>query len=113
MSRPPMKECLTMRLSTRTVTTALSLLILSGSAFGGGMTGSGLVVLDTSASGALSMTGNSEVDIPAAAVYVNSSSSTAVRTTGNATLRTPDLYVAGGTSFTGQSGCTGTVHRSV
>ena len=59
------------------------------------------------------MSGNSTVDIPTNAVYVNSSSTNAVRTNGVASLQTPDLYVCGGTHFTGQSGCTGTVHCSV
>lgn len=74
--------------------------------------GSGLVVLDQSASGALSMTGNSTVRIPARAIYVNSSHASAVRTTGNATMDVPTVYIVGGFSFTGQSGCTGAVVRS-
>ncbi len=91
----------------------VGLLACSGTVLAGSTSGSGLVVLNQTASGALSMTGNSSVDIPACAVYVNSSDSNAVRTVGNASLRTPDLYVVGGTSFAGQSGCTGTVHRAV
>ena len=90
-----------------------ALLAFAGTALAGGTSGSGLIVLDQNASAALSMTGNSTIEIPARAVYVNSSASNAVRTVGTATLQTPDLYVVGGTSFTGNSGCTGTVHRAV
>jgi hypothetical protein len=89
----------------------VSLGALATTALAGGTYGSGLVVLDRTASGALSMTGNSTVRIPAQAVYVNSSSSSAVSTVGNATLDAPHLYVVGGTSFSGHSGCTGLVTR--
>jgi hypothetical protein len=86
---------------------------LTAAAMGSSVTGCGLVVLNQSASGALTMTGNATVNIPTQAVYVNSSSTTAVRTVGNATLITPDLYVVGGASFSGRSGCTGVTHLSV
>ena len=89
-----------------------ALTALAGSAYAGGVTGSGLVCLDTSSAGTLSMTGNSTVYIPARAVYVNSNSSSAVRTVGNASLDCPDVYSCGGFSFAGNSGCTGTVHPS-
>jgi hypothetical protein len=85
---------------------------VAAAAMAGGVDGSGLVVLDRSADGALSMTGNSVVEIPARAVYVNSSSRNAVRTTGTATLDCPNLYVVGGTSFSGRSGCTGTITQT-
>ena len=74
---------------------------------------SGLVVLDQSGSAALSMVGNAEVEIPARAVYVNSSHKQAVSTTGTAILDAPFLYVVGGTRFNGQSHCTGEVIQSV
>src|SRR5690242_10921023 len=83
--------------------------LAASSATAGGLDGSGLVVLDGSASGALTMVGNSVVQIPARSAFVNSSSASAVRTTGNATLDCPNLYVVGGTSFGGNSHCTGTV----
>lgn len=79
----------------------------AGSALASGTDGSGLVVLNTTANAALSMTGNSTVRIPARAVYVNSNSRSAVRTVGNATLDAPNLFVVGETSFGGHSGCTG------
>jgi hypothetical protein len=82
---------------------------LAGTALAGGLDGSGIVVLDRSADGALNMVGNSDVEIPARAVYVNSSSATAVRTQGNARLNCPNLYVCGGTSFSGNSGCSGVI----
>lgn len=87
---------------------------MAGMALGAdGISGSGLVVLDPSAAGALTMTGNSLVHIPAKAVYVNSSSNSAVKTTGSATLDAPKLFVVGGTAFNGSSVCTGTVHAGV
>jgi hypothetical protein len=82
---------------------------LAGTALAGGVEGSGLVVLNTSVSGALTMTGNASVIIPARATYVNSCSSSAVRTTGNATLDCPNLFICGGMSLSGNSGCTGVV----
>jgi len=84
------------------------LLAFAGSAMAQ-LSASGLVVLDPSGSGALSMVGNSDVLIPARAVYVNSSSLTAVTTTGNAVLDCPNLYVVGRCSFNGNSRCTGHV----
>lgn len=84
--------------------------VLAGTAAAGQT--SGLVVLDPSASGALTMVGNAVVQIPTKAVYVNSSAANAVRTSGNATLDTPNLFVVGGTQFNGNSGCTGTITRT-
>lgn len=83
------------------------------SAFGGGSSGSGLLVLNSSADGALTMSGSSSIEIPARLVHVNSSSPTAVETVGQAILDAPSLSVVGGISFKGQSGCTGTVRTGV
>lgn len=86
---------------------------LAGSALAaGGSLGSGLVVLDTTASGALSMNGNASIQVPARAVYVNSNSPTAVSTVGNAVLDAPNLYIVGNAYFGGHSLCTGVVHPS-
>lgn len=74
---------------------------------------SGLLVLNATESGALSMTGNSLIEIPTRIVYVNSSSSSAVRTVGTAVLDAPALYVVGSASFGGQSECTGSVISGV
>lgn len=74
--------------------------------------GTGLVVLDRSADGALRLVGNSRVEIPARAVYVNSSSGSAVDTSGSAVLDTPNLYLVGDAQLGGGSYCTGTIHRS-
>ena len=84
---------------------------LAGTAAAQVAPGSGLVVLNQTASGALRMTGNSEVRVPAHSVYVNSSSQTAVTTVGQAILDTPHLYIVGAANFTAGSGshCTGTV----
>lgn len=80
--------------------------------FGAGdLSSAGLVVLNTSADGALSMSGSSAIHVPAATVYVNSSSRNAVRTVGNAVLDTPELKIVGQANFGGQSSCTGAVHR--
>jgi hypothetical protein len=84
---------------------------VAGSVFAGGAS-SGLVVLNSTADGALSMTGNSKVLIPAKVVYVNSSSPSAVKTVGTALLDVPHLYIVGGASFGGESKCTGTVTQS-
>jgi len=91
----------------------LSFLLCSAALAGTAMAddGSGVIVLDRSASGALSMTGNSSVLIPARAVFVNSNSPTAITTAGNAVLNAPNLYVCGGTNYSGHSGCTGVTHR--
>lgn len=98
----------------------LTALVLSAAVAGTALAGgdpppmpSGMVVLDNSASGALSMVGNSTVQIPARAVYVNSSATSAVATTGSALLDAPFLYIVGGATFNGQSRCTGQVISSV
>lgn len=92
-------------------TMAACLAMLAGTT-GGGQGSSGLVVLNTSADGALSMTGNSKVLIPTKAVYVNSASTQAVKTVGTALLDVPNMYIVGGAAFGGQSKCTGTVTQS-
>ncbi len=99
-----------MRAPIYIVSTGIGLL-MAASAYGqdNGQAESGLLVLNSSAPGALSMTGNSHIEIPARIVYVNSSSDNAVRTTGTAVLDAVSLYVVGGASFGGQSECTGTV----
>lgn len=86
------------------------LVLTAGSALASNDLGSGMVVLNPTAPGALSMTGNSKIYVPTKAVYVNSSASQAVKTTGSATLDTPLLKVVGGTAFNGQSMATGAVH---
>jgi hypothetical protein len=94
------------------MTVVLGLSALSASALGDGLSGSGMIVLNPSASGALSMTGNATVRIPARAVYVNSTNSRAVTTSGNATLDCPNLYMCGNAVFSGHSGVTGQVTRT-
>jgi hypothetical protein len=89
-----------------------ALVVSAGATSRGGVTEAGLVVLHPTADGALSMTGNSLVEVPSAAVYVNSSSQNAVTTTGTAILDTPDLYIVGDARFSGGSYCTGVVHPS-
>lgn len=79
---------------------------LASSALAGG---SGLVILDPGAQGALSLVGNTKVLIPARAVYVNSTHIESVTTSGHATLDVPHLYLCGGASFTGASSVTGQV----
>jgi hypothetical protein len=87
---------------------------LAGSA-AAAVSGSGLVVLNQTASGALRMTGQSAVRVPAHAVYVNSSSSSAISAQGQAIIDSPNVYVVGGyNGSTNQGGtpswCTGQVH---
>jgi hypothetical protein len=86
------------------------LVALAGTTAAHGTTGSGLVVLSQTASSALRISGQAAVRVPAHAVYVNSSSPTALVTNGQAILDTPNLYIVGGYSFTGNSGCTGQVN---
>jgi hypothetical protein len=74
---------------------------------------SGLVVLDQTGSGALSLTGNSEIEIPARSVYVNSSSSNAVSISGSAELDTAFLYIVGSAPNNTEFRCTGPIIRSV
>lgn len=96
----------------KSITTVFTLGALAvGNAFGQS-NGSGIVVLHPSASGALNMVGKSTVEVPARAVYVNSSAKDAVKTSGAATLDCPNLYVVGKAAFTGNSGCTGTVSEN-
>jgi hypothetical protein len=92
----------------RTYAFIAGIVAFAGSAMGQ-LSASGLVVLDPSGESALTMVGNSDVLIPARAVYVNSSSQNAVSTAGTAVLDCPNLYVVGGCSFIGHSRCTGHV----
>lgn len=85
---------------------------LSSAAFAGSSDGSGVIVLDNHEEGALRMTGNAAIRVPARAVYVNSDSSNAIRTVGTAVLDTPNLFSCGGWSFGGNSGCTGITTRT-
>jgi hypothetical protein len=87
----------------------LGLVASAGTATASGIEGSGIIVLHPSMNGALTMSGNSTVQIPAKAVFVNSNHATAVRMSGNATLDAPNLNVVGGTSMSGNSQCTGSV----
>lgn len=75
-------------------------------------TESGMVVLNSSDSGALRLVGNASVHIPAKIVYVNSSSSTAVETSGTAVLDVPELRVVGKARFRGNAHCTGVVQEN-
>jgi hypothetical protein len=90
-----------------------TVLAVAGSAFGGDVRGSGMVVLDPVGSGALTMVGNSRVEIPARIVFVNSSHSRAINTSGSATLDAPLVNVVGGVRFSGGSGCTGTLREGM
>lgn len=74
--------------------------------------GSGIVALNPTAAGALEMVGNSTVRIDTRAVYVNSNSPSAIRTTGSALLDTPAVYVVGGLELTNNSTITGQVTQS-
>jgi|CXWL01.1.fsa_nt_gi hypothetical protein len=97
---------------SRPLTFALASFALAGSAHALDVTSAGLVVLNQTANGALSMTGNSLIEVPSAAVYVNSASVQAVQTVGTALLSTPDLFIVGQASFGGKSSCSGTVHQA-
>jgi hypothetical protein len=71
----------------------------------------GIMVLDTSMQGAISMSGSSRVEAPA--VYVNSDSAKAVTGSGSACLAVTNMYMCGHCSFSGGAKCTGTMHTAV
>lgn len=99
-----------MRMNGRTKSVGIGMIAaVAAAAQAGGASGSGLVVLNGSSSGALTMNGNASIEIPTKVVYVNSASATAVQTVGKAVIDAPSLYVVGGASFGGNSGCTGSV----
>jgi len=99
-----------MRMNGRTKAVGIGMIAaVAGVAQAGGASGSGLVVLNASSNGALTMNGNASIEIPTKIVYVNSSSPTAVQTVGKAVIDAPALYVVGNASFGGNSGCTGSV----
>lgn len=99
-----------MRMNRRTNAVGIGMIAaLVATAQAGGASGSGLVVLNASSNGALTMNGNASIEIPTKVVYVNSASASAVQTVGKAVIDAPALYVVGGTSFGGNSGCTGSV----
>jgi len=80
---------------------------LSASVLGSAATSlSGIVVLDPSAQAALTLSGSSMVQCPAA--YVCSSDKKSVTGSGSALIDTPSLCTFGGCSFSGSSRCTGT-----
>jgi hypothetical protein len=89
-----------------------ALAVLAGSAMAGTDRGCGLVVLDYGAAGALNLVGNSSIQVPTKAVYVNSNSSSALLTTGTALLDAPEVHVVGQAVFNGHSSCSGTVIQS-
>ncbi|MBX3364512.1 MAG: hypothetical protein KF866_07085 [Phycisphaeraceae bacterium] len=93
----------------RTLATIVGIAAIAGSASAQGARVSGIIVLNPSADGALSMNGNASIHVPARAVYVNSASPRAIDTVGNCTLDVPELFVVGGTRFNGRSECTGAV----
>jgi 6-phosphogluconolactonase (cycloisomerase 2 family) len=64
--------------------------------------GVGATILDPSASGALTLTGNGALTL-SGVVYVDSSSSTALRATGNAGVTASQIKVVGGVSTTGNA----------
>jgi hypothetical protein len=85
---------------------AVGIAALAGSAMATSPMGSGIVVLNETAAGALTLVGNSHIQIPAQAVYVNSSNNSAVSTSGTVLLEAPVLYVRSTApqtlNFTGQ-----------
>lgn len=103
-------------MANRQVIQCLSLVgsaTLVATVLAGDTTGAGILVLNSKADGALSMTGNSSINVPANAVYVNSASKKAITTVGAAVLDTPNLYVVGKAEFKGTSMCTGTVTQAL
>lgn len=92
---------------------AFASLLLAGSAsLQAGSNVSGLVILHPTASGALTMSGNASIHIPAHAVYVNSNHNQAIKSSGQAVLDAPNVWVRGSAQFSGQAHCTGVIHRT-
>ncbi len=64
--------------------------------------GQSIIVLDPSAGGALSLSGNASINLPGG-VYVNSNSSTALSASGNATIKATVIDVHGGAQKSGNA----------
>lgn len=75
--------------------------------------GTGLVVLNGTAAGALSLSGNASLTATDGTVYVNSSSSKARTLTGNAKLVAKSSFVVGGDSITGNATVSGALSTGV
>jgi hypothetical protein len=88
----------------------LGLAMLAGAASAADL-GSGLIVLETHGPGALNLVGNSRIEIPARAVYVNSSNQGAISSVGNAVIDAPFIYLCGNAQFTGNATWTGAIIR--
>jgi hypothetical protein len=71
--------------------------------------GSGLIILNASASGALSLTGNASITV-SGDIHVDSTSSQAVTATGNASVTADNTYISGEDALTGNATITGTLH---
>ncbi len=69
----------------------------------------GIILLDPTGQGALTDTGNGNVDVQGGAIVVDSSNSAAVVVSGNGDLKAPLLDVNGGTSTTGNGKIVGQV----
>jgi hypothetical protein len=83
---------------------------------GGGSTASaGFVLLDTSSSGALTMSGGTSITCGSSggAIYVNSGSASAVTMSGGASLTATTLDIVGGDSITGGASAHATVDTGV
>lgn len=90
------------------LTLVLALAGLAGSVHAQNL-GCGLVVLHDTASGALTMSGNATIQIPARAAYINSTHSNAVTASGNACLDVARAHLRGGARFSGNARCTGEI----
>ena len=75
---------------------------LTGKATAQITTNRSIILLDPTSSGALSLSGNSSINIPGS-VFVNSKSSTAVVASGNATVKASGVFIVGGDQVSGNA----------
>ena len=95
-----------MRIRTLAGVSTLAITAATLPAMAGELSG-GVVVLSTSAEGALTLNGNGRTE--SLNIYVNSASEHSVVATGNGTLDTPRLQLVGDTSMSGNGTCTGEI----
>lgn len=86
------------------------LLCIAGLATGASASSnSGVVVLHQTAGGALTMSGQAKILVPAGHIYVNSNASDAVKGSGITVIDTPILYTRGGIQNSGKAICFGQI----
>jgi hypothetical protein len=70
----------------------------------------GILALDPTSSGSVTMSGNGTINVTGAPIVVNSNSATAVEASGNGTIAAPQVFIAGGDATAGNGEVEGTVY---